>query len=265
MLFTVGRGRQRLRHRGGLESTVSTCSWRVVMQHPFAGLLPADGDREPAADELHRRRSVLGRLAGWFTAACAALSMGRQGVAADGADAKPPVEEGKRPPGPPREPAPKRPGPPRPARDPAGAAGRDPARLTTEAVGEEGGEMATTQAVGEEGGGPSTRAAGEEGGGMATTEALHEEGGGTTRAVGEEGGGTTTRALSEEGRGMKTTEALGEEGGGAAQPPARAPARRPGQKPQRPVRPGQPEPKAATTLAIGEEGGGPAPPPPRAE
>jgi len=56
-------------------------------------------------------------------------------------------------------------------------------RMTTLAVGEEGGGGATTMALGEEGGG---------GGGGVTTMAVGEEGGGggtvTTMAVGEEGG-----------------------------------------------------------------------------
>lgn len=51
----------------------------------------------------------------------------------------------------------------------------------------------TTLAVGEEGGGPiTTLAIGEEGGGVVTTLALGEEGPTvTTLAVGEEGGGTS--------------------------------------------------------------------------
>lgn len=91
-----------------------------------------------------------------------------------------------------------------------------PGRVTTYAVGEEGGGgggRVTTYAVGEEGGG-----------GRVTTYAVGEEGGGgggrvTTYAVGEEGGGrppgqVTTFAVGEEGGGRVTTRALGEEGGG---------------------------------------------------
>ena len=66
-------------------------------------------------------------------------------------------------------------------------------RVTTQALGEEGGGRPTTKAIGEEGGGgkpgPSTRMRGEEGGGTATTLAVGEEGGtATTLAIGEEGG-----------------------------------------------------------------------------
>lgn len=67
-------------------------------------------------------------------------------------------------------------------------------RITTQAIGEEGGGgRPTTKAIGEEGGGgkpwPSTKMRGEEGGGTVTTLALGEEGGtATTLAIGEEGG-----------------------------------------------------------------------------
>jgi len=83
-----------------------------------------------------------------------------------------------------------------------------PRRVTTYAVGEEGGGWVTTYAVGEEGGGTvTTYAVGEEGGGRVTTYAVGEEGGGrppgqvTTYALGEEGGGggVTTQAPGEEG------------------------------------------------------------------
>ena len=66
-------------------------------------------------------------------------------------------------------------------------------RVTTLALGEEGGEV-TTLALGEEGGEVTTLALGEEGGGF-TTRAFFEEGGcsieppiATTLALGEEGG-----------------------------------------------------------------------------
>ena len=86
--------------------------------------------------------------------------------------------------------------------------GDDLPDVTTMAVGEEGGM--TTKAIGEEGG-ASTEAVGEEGGDKPTTLALGEEGG-TTKALGEEGGNTTTDAANEEG-GDITTMAYGEEGG----------------------------------------------------
>ena len=73
-------------------------------------------------------------------------------------------------------------------------------RVTTYAVGEEGGGgRVTTYAVGEEGGG-----------GRVTTYALGEEGGGIG---GGRPGQVTTYALGEEGGGPVTTQALGEEGG----------------------------------------------------
>ena len=62
-------------------------------------------------------------------------------------------------------------------------------KLTTFAIGEEGGEV-TTFAIGEEGGEVTTLAIGEEGGEV-TTLAIGEEGGHepvTTNALGEEGG-----------------------------------------------------------------------------
>ena len=103
-------------------------------------------------------------------------------------------------------------------------------KLTTMAVGEEGGDNSTTKAAGEEGGGKlTTMAVGEEGGDNSTTKAAGEEGGGnaTTMAVGEEGGGKwTTMAVGEEGGDNSTTKAVGEEGGGKL-----------------------------TTMAVGEEGG----------
>ncbi len=72
-----------------------------------------------------------------------------------------------------------------------------PGRVTTYAVGEEGGGgRVTTYAVGEEGGG-----------GRVTTYAVGEEGGGRPRQ------NVTTYALGEEGGGRVTTQALGEEGG----------------------------------------------------
>ncbi len=140
--------------------------------------------------------------------------------------------------------------------------------VSTEAVGEEGGDFITTQALGEEGGGYSTtEAVGEEGGGFATTEAVGEEGGGdsptdargengdrpriTTQALGEEGDvWASTEAVGEEGGDWASTEAVGEEGGwvtSQALGEEGADDRRP--------QPGRPEP-IYTTQAVGEEGGG---------
>jgi hypothetical protein len=56
-------------------------------------------------------------------------------------------------------------------------------RITTQALGEEGGEV-TTLAVGEEGGGVTTQALGEEGGVIRPPKPPFA----TTRALGEEGG-----------------------------------------------------------------------------
>lgn len=109
-----------------------------------------------------------------------------------------------------------------------------PDKLTTMALGEEGGAKYTTQAIGEEGGDTlvtlaggesgdtteTTKTIGEEGGDSATTKAVGEEGGShyTTMALGEEGGSSadiTTKAVGEEGGGSAdiTTKAMGEEGG----------------------------------------------------
>ncbi len=101
------------------------------------------------------------------------------------------------------------------------------AKLTTQAVGEEGGKKPTltTQAIGEEGGQGTTKMVGEEGG-QGTTKMVGEEGGqGTTKRIGEEGGSKppggdtfTTMAVSEEG-GVRPgsdhgiTKRLPEEGG----------------------------------------------------
>lgn len=116
-------------------------------------------------------------------------------------------------------------------------------KLSTQALGEEGGDSATTKAVGEEGGSHyTTMALGEEGGSSAdiTTKAVGEEGGGsadiTTKAMGEEGGSSVTYALGENGDAIElddetkkkiqeifdkyiknaklSTQAIGEEGGG---------------------------------------------------
>jgi hypothetical protein len=101
---------------------------------------------------------------------------------------------------------------------------KDEQKMTTMAVGEEGGKKpgkpghVTTKAIGEEGGGKP---------GHVTTKALGEEGGTkpppdmmTTLAVGEEGGSkpkpkpdVTTMAVGEEGGGTFTTMAMGEESG----------------------------------------------------
>lgn len=101
-------------------------------------------------------------------------------------------------------------------------------KLSTQALGEEGGDSATTKAVGEEGGSHyTTMALGEEGGGSADI---------TTKAMGEEGGSSVTYALGENGDAIElddetkkkiqeifdkyiknaklSTQALGEEGGG---------------------------------------------------
>jgi hypothetical protein len=90
---------------------------------------------------------------------------------------------------------------------------------------------------------------------IATTEAVGEEGGDvTTQALGEEGGDVTTQALGEEG-GDVTTLALGEEGGDVVCISAPCPGSENGDYPKRRRRPIC-EP-VFTTLAIGEEGGDP--------
>ena len=127
-------------------------------------------------------------------------------------------------------------------------------KYTTNAMGEEGGDMKTTLATGEEGGA------------MVTTNAIGEEGGHTTFATGEEGGDSsppeikpyiekepeyTTLAMGEEGGAMVTTNAIGEEGGhttfatgeegGDSSPPE--------------IKPYIEKEPEYTTLAIGEDGG----------
>ena len=93
-----------------------------------------------------------------------------------------------------------------------------------------------------------------------TTQALGEEGGGrfTTFALGEEGGRVTTFALGEEGSGRPwrptTTYPAAEEGGGARRPPGARPGARPfsqvpGVPPVPPLPPGE-----FSTFALGEEG-----------
>jgi hypothetical protein len=111
----------------------------------------------------------------------------------------------------------------------------------------------TTMALGEEGGRATTFALGEEGGRRVTTFALGEEGGRvTTFALGEEGGLPPPRLP------RPTTFALGEEGGRVAPPEDDA-----GLPPLPPIPPVPPVPTLAfaeegsvTTYALGEEGGG---------
>lgn len=129
------------------------------MQHPFAGMLPAEGEGQAAPEQRQSRRSTVARIIGGL-GSLGCLVWGRSSQAAQEPDLKLTTmavgEEGGDKPLP-RPPAPP-PGPPRP---------------TTQAAGEEGGGQPpqppkpTTKAVGEEGGGipkPSTKALGEEGG-----------------------------------------------------------------------------------------------------
>jgi len=119
------------------------------------------------------------------------------------------------------------------------ALGEEGGRVTTQALGEEGGYPPTTQRLGEEGGyPPTTQRFGEEGDYPPTTHRFGEEGSypPTTQRLGEEGGvQPTTLAIGEEGGPRPTTLAVGEEGG--IRPPGR------------PSPPGQ-----VTTQALGEEG-----------
>ena len=95
-----------------------------------------------------------------------------------------------------------------------------PPRVTTQAVGEEGGPRFTTQALGEEGGRNNlpvtTEPFGEEAGRVTSkpTPGLEDGKKTTTLALKETGGGgPTTKALGEEGGPKVTTRAIGEEGG----------------------------------------------------
>lgn len=145
------------------------------MQHPFAGMLPPEGEGQAAPEQRQSRRSTVARIIGGL-GSLGCLVWGRSSQAAQEPDLKVTTlavgeEGGVRPPGPPRP--------------------------TTQAVGEEGGGQPpqppkpTTKAVGEEGGGqppqppkPSTQAVGEEGGGIPkpSTKAFGEEGGTITPA-----------------------------------------------------------------------------------
>jgi hypothetical protein len=151
-------------------------------------------------------------------------------------------------------------------------------RISTQALGEEGGDFASTEAVGEEGGGwASTEAVGEEGG-WVTSQALGEEGADdrrpdpgtpppvyTTQAVGEEGGSgrITTRRANEEGGSSRprppryTTEAVGEEGGGRITSMAVGEEGGRGMGLVEQVPATNPDDMLMTTMATGEEGGAP--------
>ena len=136
-----------------------------------------------------------------------------------------------------------------------------PMEVTTQAIGEEGGELdeptprdmeMSTDAVGEEGGFATTHAIGEEGGEGQNPDIPINV---TTAAVGEDGNGhITTDALGEEG-GFATTHAIGEEGGQDSQIPidmlisTDAVGEEGGQDNQIPID------MKTTTMAIGEEGG----------
>jgi hypothetical protein len=164
------------------------------MQHPFAGMLPPEGDEPVSPHGRQSRRSTLARMIGAL-GGLGCVVWGQTSRAAQKSAGKPTTmrlgEEGG------SAPPPQKPGPP---------------RVSTRAAGEEGGNSPRPKQPGS----PRvpTRAAGEEGAGgkppQVTSMGLGEEGGGTARPP-----QASTMALGEEGGAVKPATAPSPAGGDA--------------------------------------------------